>query len=632
MSFLRIRHWRAAAPAMIATLTASLVLGMVPAQALTVGRATVPAETATAGGSTGGSISGTVTVRSNVDLGSVSVFAINLYSPSSNAPSGTVNPDGTYTLPSLPAAEYKVYFHSSDPGWTSMEVYGGSDLSTSTPVLVNEGQDVTGIDQNMGGGRIQGRVLMPYYVDTTTVVVEALDSSGTVVASEFPSSGGYYDLRGIPDGLYRIRASGGVVTSWHGGGASFAEASTISIAGEQDVYNADLAGDPGSSISGWVSSAWPATGAGEHRVSVHDLTGKVVKDVPVNSSFYTVSGLQPGQYKLALDMVTVSSAHQAKSSYEGQYYSGASEDKGPGPAQTITLTANEQKTRFDFSGTDGGSMKGYLRDASGHPLPFAVVEAYTRDDALVTRKAVTDAQGRFEITGLTTGSYRLRGNTTNVRFAGLTYSGSVAEQSEAKEIAVSSGTKTDVGTVGYWSRADFTDVFEGQQFDHQISWMKSTGISTGWPDATFRPLLSVNRDAMAAFLYRLAGQPAFTPPATSPFVDVPTTNQFYKEIAWLASTKISGGWPDKTFRPVEPVNRDAMAAFLYRFSKVTDFEPPATSPFTDVPANGQFYKEIAWLASAEISTGWDDHTYRPVTPVKRDAMAAFMYRFNALDK
>lgn len=118
---------------MIATLTASLVLGMVPAQALTVGRATVPAETATAGGSTGGSISGTVTVRSNVDLGgSVSVFAINLYSPSSNAPSGTVNPpDGTYTLPSLPAAEYKVYFHSSDPpGWTSMEVYGGSDLST----------------------------------------------------------------------------------------------------------------------------------------------------------------------------------------------------------------------------------------------------------------------------------------------------------------------------------------------------------------------------------------------------------------------------------------------------------------------------------------------------------------------
>ncbi len=617
--------------AMMATLLASLVMGMVPAQA--VGLTPMAVSTETVSGTTGGSISGTVTVRSDVAMGSVSVFATNLYNPSSNAPSGIVNSDGSYTLPSLPAAEYKVYFYSSDPGWSRMEVYGGSDLSTYTPVLVKEGQDVTGIDQNMGGGRIQGRVDVPYYVDTTTVVVEALDSSGTVVASEFPSSGGHYDLRGLPDGLYRIRASGGVLTSWHGGGASFAEAATISIVGEQDFYNADLAGDPGSSISGWVSNAWPSTGGeGMHRVSVHDLSGKVVKDVPVNSSFYTVSGLQPGQYKLALDMVTVGSAYQAKKSYEGQYYSGVSEDKGPGPAPTITLTANEQKTRFDFSGTDGGSMKGYLRDAEGHPLPFAVVEAYTRDGSLVSRKAVTDAQGNFSITGLTTGSYRLRGNTTNVRFAGTTYSGNVAEQSEAKEIAVTSGGQTDVGTVTYWSPKRFADVFEGQQFDHEISWTASTGISTGWPDATFRPYLPVNRDAMAAFLYRLAGQPTFTPPAVSPFADVPTTSQFYKEIAWLASAKISGGWPDKTFRPLEPVNRDAMAAFLYRFSKIAGYIPPATSPFVDVPATAQFYKEIAWLASTEISTGWPDKTFRPVTPVNRDAMAAFMYRFNELDK
>ena len=27
-----------------------------------------------------------------------------------------------------------------------------------------------------------------------------------------------------------------------------------------------------------------------------------------------------------------------------------------------------------------------------------------------------------------------------------------------------------------------------------------------------------------------------------------------------------------------------------------------------------------------ISTGWPDGTYRPVTPVARDAMAAFIYR------
>ena len=47
--------------------------------------------------------------------------------------------------------------------------------------------------------------------------------------------------------------------------------------------------------------------------------------------------------------------------------------------------------------------------------------------------------------------------------------------------------------------------------------------------------------------------------------DVKPTDPYYKEITWLGSTGISTGWDDGTFRPWEPINRDAMAAFLYRF-------------------------------------------------------------------
>ncbi|QRZ62629.1 S-layer homology domain-containing protein [Rothia sp. ZJ932] len=38
------------------------------------------------------------------------------------------------------------------------------------------------------------------------------------------------------------------------------------------------------------------------------------------------------------------------------------------------------------------------------------------------------------------------------------------------------------------------------------------------------------------------------------------------EIAWLSATGISTGWPDRTFRAVSPVKRDAMGAFMYRLS------------------------------------------------------------------
>lgn len=176
----------------------------------------------------------------------------------------------------------------------------------------------------------------------------------------------------------------------------------------------------------------------------------------------------------------------------------------------------------------------------------------------------------------------------------------------------------------------FSDVATTNQFINEITWLAATGISTGYLDRSFRPLAAVNRDAMAAFLYRAAGEPEWEPPAVSPFTDVATSNQFYAEITWLQSTGITTGYLDGTFRPLEPVNRDAMAAFLYRFADEPEFTAPVTSPFTDVTTSTQFYKEITWLRSTGISTGYVDSTYRPLVPVARDAMAAFLFRYDDL--
>ncbi|WP_024476138.1 S-layer homology domain-containing protein [Arthrobacter sp. CAL618] len=177
------------------------------------------------------------------------------------------------------------------------------------------------------------------------------------------------------------------------------------------------------------------------------------------------------------------------------------------------------------------------------------------------------------------------------------------------------------------AEGSFTDVRNDNLFYKEISWLAIEGISTGYADGTFRPLQPVNRDAMAAFMYRLAGEPHYVPPASSPFRDVTTRTQFYKEISWLASKKISTGYTDRTFRPVQPVNRDAMAAFMYRLAGSPSYAAPATARFSDVGKTDQFYKEISWLASKKISEGWPDKTYRPIQPVNRDAMSAFMYRY-----
>jgi len=172
----------------------------------------------------------------------------------------------------------------------------------------------------------------------------------------------------------------------------------------------------------------------------------------------------------------------------------------------------------------------------------------------------------------------------------------------------------------------FSDVPPSVQFYEEITWLASTGITTGYPDGTYRPWDPVNRDAMAAFLYRFAETPMHWPPEVSPFTDVTPATQFYHDITWLAAGGITTGYPDGTFRPWEPIARDAMAAFLYRFSGEPEFTPPATSPFSDITPETQFYKEITWLAEQGITTGYPDGTFRPLSPINRDAMAAFLYR------
>jgi subtilisin family serine protease len=187
---------------------------------------------------------------------------------------------------------------------------------------------------------------------------------------------------------------------------------------------------------------------------------------------------------------------------------------------------------------------------------------------------------------------------------------------------------------GLYITSVFKDVFWGAQFYDEIAWAHRRGISTGWVAAngarTYRPVQAINRDAMAAFLYRMAGSPTYTPPKVSPFKDVSTTQMYYKEMAWLRSEGISTGWRDGTYRPFEPIERDAMAAFLYRMAGSPPYSAPAVSPFKDVARGTQFYTEMSWLRARGISTGWTDGTYRPWQPINRDAMAAFLYRLAPL--
>ena len=143
--------------------------------------------------------------------------------------------------------------------------------------------------------------------------------------------------------------------------------------------------------------------------------------------------------------------------------------------------------------------------------------------------------------------------------------------------------RTSAFTVVRVTPQAFTDIPWDHPAATPITWMNEQGISKGYSDGTFRPNLPTLRGHMAIFLYRLAGEPAFTPPQNSPFSDVPTSHPAYEAITWLAAEGVSKGYSDGTFRPNAPTQRGHMAVFLYRMAGEPSFDAPAVTSFYDVP-------------------------------------------------
>ena len=200
--------------------------------------------------------------------------------------------------------------------------------------------------------------------------------------------------------------------------------------------------------------------------------------------------------------------------------------------------------------------------------------------------------------------------------------------------------KVDVSAFPSFSTLAFSDVSSKTPHVEDIWWLHSAGITTGFSDGTYRGMAEVVRQDMAAFLYRLAGSPSYTPSAVdrNRFCDVNSLTPHSKEIWWLGSVGISTGFPDGTYRPMDSVKRQDMAAFLHRiYSMVlspssTSFSPSEKDKalFSDVNKTTAHSKEIWWLGSVGISTGFPDGTYRPMDSVKRQDMAAFLRRTDSL--
>lgn len=118
-----------------------------------------------------------------------------------------------------------------------------------------------------------------------------------------------------------------------------------------------------------------------------------------------------------------------------------------------------------------------------------------------------------------------------------------------------------LGLNGTQRDTSFSDVSEKTVSSGYVQSLMEAGITSGFPDGTFRPAKTVTRAEMAIMMSRAFN---IATAASSTLTDVSEAVTGYEHINGVVAAGIAFGYEDNTFRPYTNMNRAQFAAFLSR--------------------------------------------------------------------
>ena len=173
----------------------------------------------------------------------------------------------------------------------------------------------------------------------------------------------------------------------------------------------------------------------------------------------------------------------------------------------------------------------------------------------------------------------------------------------------------------------FQDLDTGRWYHEYTDYVIAKGLMNGMDETHFAPEGSLTRGMLVTALYRLAGEPEVTEPAT--FTDVAQGRYYADAVAWAEDLGIVKGITATAFQPEGTVTRQQAATFLYRY--VTEYleqeavEGADLTAFTD-GGKVQEYAQTAmsWAVAEGFFEGYGDGTLRPFTALTRAQMAKLL--------
>jgi hypothetical protein len=175
----------------------------------------------------------------------------------------------------------------------------------------------------------------------------------------------------------------------------------------------------------------------------------------------------------------------------------------------------------------------------------------------------------------------------------------------------------------------FSDV---QLYKEEIKFLKEKQVIQGYPNNQFRPDAPLKRIQAVNMILREKGwQPdkLSAKDVSNPhFSDIRPGDYGYPAVAKAVELGIITGKTDsnngsKYFDPWGTLTRGQMAKIL---ANAYELDMKASSSFTDVSPKHWTFPYVSSLVKHQITTGYDNHTFRPNAPLTRAHFSVFLAR------
>jgi len=174
----------------------------------------------------------------------------------------------------------------------------------------------------------------------------------------------------------------------------------------------------------------------------------------------------------------------------------------------------------------------------------------------------------------------------------------------------------------------FSDVAADSTFAADISYVSQKGLMSGKGGGLFKPQDAITRGQLVTILYRLEGQPAVS---GTGFSDVAAGSYCENAVKWAAANGITNGGKDGTFKPNDPITREQLATFLYRYNNHKGYDVSKRADlgtFSDGAAVASYAKDaLSWANGAGLVNGTSDGRLNPSGGATRGQAAAILHRF-----